>query len=154
MKKSTFYYVLNLTLIGFLAQIFSVSYAQEINPENHQTIGDYTVHFSVFNSTFILPDIASAYKIKRSKNENLINISVTKKGEYGGLPASISGHVTNLMQQRKELAFITIKEKTVTYYLAPILVSGKEIVHFNIQVTPQGETAPLDVTFTKTIYAD
>lgn len=128
--------------------------AQEINPETHQDFAKYAVHYSLFNSTFVLPEIAEIYKIKRSKYENLINISVSKKGEYGALPATVTGTSRNLMQQVKPLEFIEIKEETATYYLAPIRLTGKEILHFSINVIPEGETTPLEVKFTKTLYAD
>src|SRR5690606_28404423 len=33
-----------------------------------QRFGDYTVHFSVFNSTFITPEVASAYQLTRARD--------------------------------------------------------------------------------------
>ncbi len=121
--------------------------------DNWQNHGNYTVHYSVFNSTFLLPDIAKANKLKRSKYESLINILVTKGEKQGGVPVEISGTVKNLLQQQKTLDFVTIKEQGTVYYLAPIRVSNKEIVHFSISTKPAGAQAPLVTQFTKTLYA-
>ena len=144
LHKTAFFIL--FSLIGFS------SVAQEYN--DHTNFEKYSVHYTVFNSTFIKPDIASIYGIKRSKYENILNVSVTPVGQYGGLPVKLSGTVTNLMQQQKVLDFIQIKEESVTYYLAPVRINNKEVVHFNLQVTPEGETDPLTVKFSKTLYAD
>ena len=145
------------TLAYLLLGITPHVHAQEQNPEelkNHQDFDTYSVHYSFFDSTFVPPDIAAIHNIKRSKYENLVNISISKKGEYGALPANVTGTSRNLMQQVKSLEFIEIKEETATYYLAPIRLNGKEILHFSLQVIPDGETTPLDVTFTKTLYSE
>ena len=145
------------TLTYFLFGIAPYLHAQEQNPgelKNHQDFDTYSVHYSFFDSTFVPPDIAAIHNIKRSKYENLVNISISKKGEYGALPARITGTSRNLMQQVKPLEFIEIKEETATYYLAPIRLHGKEILHFSIQVIPHGETTPLEVNFTKTLYSE
>jgi len=107
----------------------------ETSPQGSVQAGDHEIHYSVFPSTFLRPEVASAYGIKRSKYESLLNISVTAKGEYGGLSVSIDGTATNLLQQQKTLKFIEIKEKTATYYLAPVRISGEEILHFKVDAT-------------------
>lgn len=121
--------------------------------DNTQTHGEYTVHYSVFNSTFILPEVAKANKLKRSKYESLVNILVTRGDKHGGVPVLISGKVKNLLQQQKNLEFITIAEQGTVYYLAPVRVSNKEVVHFTISVTPENTTTPLVTQFTKTLHA-
>ena len=122
----------------------------EYNDTTH--FDDFSVHYTFFPSTFIQPDIASAYNIKRSKYEILINISVTNPGEYGGIAAKIRGTTTNLMQQQKSLSIVEIKEKDVTYYLAPVHIAAKEIVHIDLYVTPEGHTETKHIKITKTLY--
>ena len=126
-----------------------------VRGENVQHFDNYSVHYTVFNSTFILEDVARTYQIKRSKYESLINISVVPKGEhFGGLPAQLSGTVTNLMQQQKALKFKEINEGDVVYYLAPVRISGEEVVHFDIQLLPENSGKPLSFKFTKKLYSD
>ena len=143
------FYVISLLTILFASGSYAAS-----NAENQQNFGEYTVHYSVFNSTFILPDVAKANGIKRSKYESLLNISVTRNDEHGGVPVNISGSVKNLLQQAKQLEFKTIQEKNTVYYIAPVRVSGKEVLHFDLSVLPENVRAPYKVKFTKTLYAD
>ena len=137
-----------LVILGHPICSFSQDY------QDHQTFEKYSVHYTLFSSTFVKPEVAAIHGIKRSKYENLLNISVVPKGEYGGLPATISGTATNLLQQQKTLDFIEIKEQTATYYLAPVRINNKEVIHFDIKVKLEGETDVLKVKFTKTVYAD
>ncbi len=130
----------------------ATSAAQE--GEEFKKFNNHTVYYTVFNSTFIAPEIAKAYGIKRSKYESLINIVVSKNGEHGGIPVTLSGTVADLMQQQKPLKFKTIKEENTVYYIAPVRVSGEEVVHFDIDIRIEGETVPLELKFTKKLYAE
>ncbi|MET0357712.1 MAG: DUF4426 domain-containing protein, partial [Cellvibrio sp.] len=61
--------------------------------QTSQKFGAYTVHYNVFNSKDIPPEVASIYKLTRSKDIALVNISLTKT-ENGstslGLPAIVA----------------------------------------------------------------
>lgn len=146
MKKQS---KLSLLLLLLFA---SVATANEF--QNSQEFERHSVHFSIFPSTFVQPDIARAHGIKRSAYENLINVSVRPTGKFGAFPAQVTGTMTNLLQQQKVLEFIEIAEKDATYYIAPLSINGKEIVHFVLNVIPEGETETLEVKFTKTLYSD
>jgi hypothetical protein len=115
------------------------------------------VHYNVFNSTDIPAKVADVYKLVRGKNRALVNISVTKT-ENGatslGLPAQITGVRRNLMQQRQQLKFIEVSEGNATYYLAPFVFNNEELLHFDIELTVNGVTQPLKVTFNRTLYSD
>jgi|SRR5690554_733562 len=124
-----------------------------------QSFGDYTVHFSTFNSVFITPEVAELYGITRARNQALINISVTKTdGDKTGLglPAKITGTARNLLQQQRVLDFAEIDEGYATYYLAPLKHTKEEVFHFTISVTPTGQehsnVAPMTVKFTRKLY--
>ena len=117
--------------------------------------GDYRVQHTVFNSSFIKPDIASAYNLTRGADHALVNIAVLKNGSgagSGSLAASVSGTVSNLMQQTKALQFKEIKEGEAVYYLADLRFENEEVLHFNITVTIGGRD--LDVKFSKTLYVE
>ncbi len=113
---------------------------------------NYVVHYTLFNSAFILPEVAKAYGITRSEQETLLNLTVTKKDEFGGLPASVSGSHKNLMQQQKNLRFTEISEKDAVYYLAPIRVSSEELLHFELNISPKGSNETLTVKFSQKVY--
>ena len=50
-----------------------------INAEQFKTFGDYTVHYSAFTTDTLSPSIAKSYKILRSKNRIMVNLSILKK---------------------------------------------------------------------------
>lgn len=126
-----------------------------------QRFGDYTVHFSTFNSAFITPDVAEAYGITRARNQTLINVSVTKTEADKtslGLPATLKGTATNLLQQQRVLDFAEIDEGNATYYLAPLKHSNEEVFNFAITLTPAGSAhddsiAPMTVKFSRKLYS-
>ncbi|WP_111642106.1 DUF4426 domain-containing protein [Marinimicrobium alkaliphilum] len=123
--------------------------------ENSQRFGDYQVHYTVFNSTFIPLEAAQAYGFTRARDRALVNISVTQRtddGESLGLPAQISGTATNLAQQQFRLRFEEIDEGTATYYLAPLRHTDQEVMHFDIEITPEGESDAIQFRFTRTLH--
>ncbi|MFT5085430.1 MAG: hypothetical protein ACI9Y1_003491 [Lentisphaeria bacterium] len=141
--------------IALLMFFSSTLQAQQTETFTQQTdVDGFTVRHVVFNSTFLLPEVAKAYGIKRSKYESLLNVSLSPNGQSGGLPAAIEGTATNLMQQQKSLKFIEINEENTTYYLAPVRVGNEEFLRFQLSLTPFGRKVPLTVKFSQKVYAD
>lgn len=122
--------------------------------KNSTTFPNYRIQHVVFNSTFVLPEVAQAYGLKRSKYESLVNISVYPSDATSTLPATISGTATNLMQQQKTLNFKKIEEQDAVYYLAPVHVGNEELLHFSLAITPEGSAETLELKFSQTVYAD
>lgn len=136
-----------------LLLISSLATASDNQP--FTAFGEYTVLHTVFNSSFLQPEVARAYKLTRGKNQALVNIAIIKntpEGSTRGLPAEVSGSIRNLMQQQKPLNFIEIKEQDAVYFLAPFRIDSEEVVHFNVEVKYEGRTFPL--TFSKHLYKD
>jgi hypothetical protein len=140
-------------ILGLLAFTPASHGQKDPNLRIETVVNGYTVRHVVFNSTFVLPEVAKIYGVKRSKFESLLNVSVNPKGELGSMPAEVTGTITNMMQQQKILEFKEIKEKDATYYLAPIRINNEELLHFDLSVTPAGGEA-LRVKFSQTVYAD
>lgn len=126
--------------------------AGELNQNSTQKFGEYTVHYSAFNSTFLQPDIAANYGLVRANNQILINITVqNSKGD--AIPAKLVGHTKNLMQQKKPLEFQTIEETYATYYMGAVRTTNEEVHHFEIDITPDNaETFTLK--FTRKLYVE
>lgn len=146
----------------FLAALFIFSQAAaQINQpkEMHtfQKFGEYTVHYTLFNSKQIPPDVAKIYHLTRSNDIAYINISLTKT-EQGitslGMPAMVKAKAINLMQQTKAIQFMEIKEPDATYYLASIRHTNEEDFRFEVSVIPEGETKPLQVMFNRRLYTE
>ncbi len=125
--------------------------------DQFQQFGNYQVHYIVFNSTELDPAIARNYGIKRSGRLAFINVSLlhTAPGRLPvGVPASISGTATNLIQQQRSLEFREIRETGAVYYVATLSVSNEEIYRFDLAVVPEGATAPLQVKFEQKVWVE
>lgn len=133
----------------------SLEFASADDLASTRQFDHYTVHYSVFPSTTITPEIAAIYGIKRGPGIALINITVIDddlRGEAFGQAATVTGTASNLMQQQRELAFKQITEPNAVYYLASLRHTNEEVMHFAISVTPQDKKTPFTFKFTKTLY--
>ncbi|TQV69621.1 DUF4426 domain-containing protein [Exilibacterium tricleocarpae] len=140
-------------LVVFIAALLGAGSAAA-GDKPFERFGDHQVFFSVYNSSFIKPDIARIYNITRGKDRALINIAVVKDGVQGGIPAQISGTATNLMQQQRKLEFSEIQEQDAVYYLASVRFTNEEVLNFAIDVKMPGNRRPYQLKFTKTLYVD
>jgi hypothetical protein len=141
---------LPLILIALLVQLSSQSLAQE------KTFGPYQVHYSVFNSTFLTPEVAQAYGITRGKNRALVNIAIRKQlksGEDIARRAIVTGSSTDLIH-KLELDFQEIEEQDAVYYIAEFKFNDKEMRSFTIKIQPDPNIAPYTLKFSKTLYED
>ena len=161
MKKIT---KLTQPLVMLLVSCFMVSTAVAADVPEARTLknepmrfGDYEVHFSAFNSTFIAPDIAKAYELERSSKHGLVNIAVrhVKDSEIGkAVTANLDGKHKNLLQQSVPLKFREVKEGSAVYYLAGFRFSNEEMLEFSIDVKPEGSDRSYPVKFRQKFYQD
>lgn len=128
--------------------------AISVNAENMKRLGNWHVHYIALNSTFMTPEIAKAYNLKRSKYNALINISVLDANIKGN-PAkevSISGTAQNKLGQIKTLEFKEVKEGDAIYYLAEMSYRNEESFKFKLDITDGREDHTL--TFSQTMYVE
>ena len=135
-----------------LLTVFTV--AAQASDKPYREFGNIKVFYSVFNSSFIQPDIASAYKIVRGKDRGLVNIAVLRDDKTGGTTALVKGTVSNILAQQQTLNFFEVREGDTVYYLAPFRIDNKDYMTFKIEVTPDPNKPPLSLTFQKTLYQD
>jgi len=124
--------------------------------ETMQQFGDYQVHYNVFNTTFLTPEIASEYGIVRSKKTALMNISVLKKqadGTYKGVLAKVSGDHFDLVK-KEVLKFQEVREENAVYYLSSFDIVHRIDVYFTVNVQVEGEPSVFTVKFQKRLYRD
>ena len=139
-----------------LTAIFFLCLSSSLYAENNKVFGDYDVHYSVLNSTFITPQVAKAYEIVRGKNRALINIAVRKRLEKGtsrAKKALISGESSDLIHT-KTLEFKEVVEQDAIYYLAELTFNDKELRTFTIKIQPDPNISPYTLKFQKTLYVD
>ncbi len=122
-----------------------------------KVFGNYTVHYIAVNSTFLTPEIAQQYKIVRSARRAFLNIAVLRNNADGSttpVAAKVEGGKRNLMQQTGDIDFVEIREGESIYYIGQFDFSNAEIVRFNVQVTPAGESAAEAIEWTTQLYSD
>lgn len=113
--------------------------------ENSTKIPGFTIHHNVITTDFLAPNIASAYRIIRSKNRGMINISIIQDVEgTTGKPVSagVSARVINLLGQSRHIPLREIREGEAIYYIGDFIIPGKEQLIFVLEVMPQGAKKP------------
>ncbi|MDA0120680.1 DUF4426 domain-containing protein [Vibrio sp. T11.5] len=120
-----------------------------------KTIKDVEVHYSAFNSTFLTPQVARSYELKRNGYSAIINISVLDNYQAGkpAINAKVSGSAKNLIGQTKTLEFREVKEGSAIYYLAEFPISEEENLTFNIDVNA-GNKGTGRLKFTQKFYVE
>ena len=125
---------------------------------NEQQVGEYTVHYNLFNSSMITPEVATQYKLKRSKNIALLNISVVRNtpdsDKVVGVVSNVFGQGSSLSGQHKGLAFREIKEESAIYYIARVKVFHGERLSFDIKVQPEKKGKLIPVSFKQQIFIE
>lgn len=127
-----------------------LSLAAIAHADTSQVFGDYEVHYSVFPTAFLQPEVAQAYGVVRADDRALLTIAVTDRENplAGGLPASISGTRTDLIQ-RHDIVFKPIQEQTAHYFISEFRFNSNERWIFDIRITPEGSNRPLSLRFEK-----
>lgn len=135
----------------FASLLFCLLLALPAFAERKQTFGELDVHYSVFNSSFLQPDIAAAAGLTRSKTVGVLNIAAIEGGK--GQPAKVSGTLKNLLGQTVELQFKQVLESGAVYYLAEFPLREREILTFSVNVQI-GAGAPHTLTFNQEVFPD
>lgn len=106
--------------------------------------GAYRIHYATFSSMIIPAEVAQAHQIVRAENRIVVNISARKDQQPVAL--ALSGHVTNLLEQRVELRFSEVREAEAIYYLATHPAMAEDTLQFELLATPPaGE--PVSIRF-------
>lgn len=135
----------------FAALMLCVCTALPAFAEQKQSFGELDVHYSVFNSSFIQPEIAATVGLTRSKRLGVLNVATL----YSGKPVAsrVEGEVKDLMGKRTQLTFTPIKEGDAVYYLAQFPIVSQELLQFSLTV--QGPTGPAhSVQFKQEVFPD
>lgn len=105
--------------------------------ENIKAYKLHTVHYNAFPSDSLPSQMTQKYKLKRSKNMAIVNISIIKNQPsipIQGIKSTVNGSVKNLMAQEKSLSFQEIHEGEAYYYIAQVPIEHNEIVKFKINI--------------------
>jgi len=125
-----------------LAALCLSSIAVAAHAEISQKFGPLEIHYNALTTDELLPEVARAYKIERSKTRGLVTMSVLKQNKVGvptPVAAKIAVYATNLNQQLAHVTMREIKEGTAIYYLGEFRVSPPDTLKFTASVEVAGE---------------
>jgi len=119
-----------MALIALVVSCFSFS----AFAEQKQTLGEWDVHYIVFSTPFLTPEVAASYGIVRSKFNALVNISVLDKTSGEAQRVDISGTAKNLLGNARKLTFKKVEDGDAIYYLAVLPFRDQETFRFEVDV--------------------
>jgi len=144
-------------IIAITLALLLHSFGPAANAQQAKDFGDYSIHYNAFTTDLLSADVAKAYNITRSKNRAFLNISVVKK-EMGtaGKPvrARVEVTATNLSAQYKSFDMRELSDQDAIYYIAEAPIANRELLRFNLAVTPEGEQNTYTFTFQQEFFTN
>jgi len=96
----------------------------------------YVIHYTTLNSMLIPPAVAKAHDIVRSERRIVTNITIRKDNE--AVKALVKGYTKNLFGQIFTMRFDQVEEPKAIYYLSNQLIDERDILDFEIDISPSG----------------
>jgi len=140
-----------MSLLAGMLLIFPLAVAAE----NSKDFGQYVIHYNAMATDFLSPEIARQYRITRSRNRGMINITVLKKIlGTPGQPVHARVEVTayNLAGQSRRIHTREIRDGNAIYYIGEFGVANEETLKFSVQARPQGSQEEVEVEFSQDFY--
>lgn len=126
-----------------------------IASENSKDFGQYVIHYNAMATDFLPPEIARQYRITRSRNRGMLNITVLKKilGSPGQpVHARVEVSAQNLTGQSRRIATREIRDGNAIYYIGEFGVANEETLKFSVRARPQGSQEEVNVEFSQDFY--
>ncbi len=145
------------TIYQFAAVMLFACFTLAAQADTPVKVGEYTVHFSAFNTDTLQPNMAKAYNITRSKNRGMFTISIMKDAPSlspMGRPvrAMIKASASNLTGQLRDFKVREIDEGDAVYYISVFHVTAGETLDFDIKIAPEDGGKPFSVKFRQQFY--
>jgi len=125
--------------------------------ENYKDFGPYVIHVNALTTDQLPAEVASNLGLVRSSKRALLNVVVMKKGE--GLAdqpveSNVQVSAANLTGQNKGITMRKVTEQDTIYYIGETGVNRREVLLFDIDVVPDGETEKYSLRFKDEFYGD
>ena len=137
-----------------LAALFLCAVTAVAHAEISQKFGPLEIHYNALITDELLPEVARAYKIERSKTRGLVTISVLKQNQVGvplPVPARITVYVTNPSQQLANITLREVREGSAIYYLGEFRVTPPDTLKFTATVEVKDEPKR-EIVFSQKFY--
>ncbi|MEN8204602.1 MAG: DUF4426 domain-containing protein [Pseudomonadota bacterium] len=125
--------------------------------ENSKDFGQFVIHYNAMATDMVPAQVAHEYRIRRSRNRGMVNITVLKKVLGSpGLPvhAHVEVNAQNLAGQRRTIRVREIREGNAIYYIGEFGVANEETLKFSVRARPQGSQEFVEVQFSQDFYTN
>lgn len=125
-----------------LLMLSSAVFAQA--QQKPQRFGDLLVHYNMFHSSYLEPDVAANTGLQRGPTHGVMTILVERDTPAGKKPvdALVSGTVDNLLQQSRPIEFIRIEEGDALYFVGNYTSAQRGVLRFKVNIQAE-EGAPV-----------
>lgn len=134
------------TTRSLLAGLTCLLLTQIAIAENSTRTGGYTIHHNAMTTDSLPVQVATAYRIQRSKNRALLNVSILRDepGKVGTpVRAQIRAVARTLYGQIRPIELREVVEDQAIYYIADFPVDHREMLNFEFEIMPEGGRYPL-----------
>ena len=128
-----------------------------VDAENSKDFGQFVIHYNAMATDVVPPQVARKYRITRSQNRGMINITVLKKvlGSPGQpVHARVEVNAQNLAGQGRTIHVREIREGNAIYYIGEFGVANEETLKFDVRARPQGTQEFVEVQFSQDFYTN
>lgn len=125
--------------------------------ERAKRFGNYTVHYNVLTTDILDPEVARSYRIVRSRQRAMINVTVLE-GEAPALlqpvRAEVSVKAANLNAQMRDIEVRPLHDAEAIYYIGEFPVSHLETLTFSVTISPEGSDQRFSFEFSEAFYTE
>jgi hypothetical protein len=129
-----------------------------LSAQQFERIGDYQIHYSAVNTSFLPLEVAEEHDIQRSQGTALLNVSVLEEQADGStrpVIATVDGRVGRLGEGNdKPLAFRSLRIGETPSQVAVFGIHEDEPMRFDLDVRYDRNAAPAQVSFIQRFYID
>ncbi len=126
--------------------------------QQFEQVGDYQIHYSAVNTSFLPAAVAREHGIQRSQAMALLNVSVMESLEDGStrpVIASVDGRSAALDgSDESPLAFRSLRIDDTPSQVAVFRIREDEPMRFDLRVRYDRNAEPAEVSFIQRFYID
>ncbi|MDW7745826.1 DUF4426 domain-containing protein [Halomonas sp.] len=126
--------------------------------QQYEQVGDYQIHYSAVNTSFLPEEVAREHGIQRSQVMALLNVSVMEELEDGStrpVTASVDGRIGGLEGgDATPLSFRSLRIGDTPSQVAVFRIHEDEPMRFDLRVRYDRNAAPAEVSFIQRFYID
>jgi len=121
--------------------------------QQSERFGPFELHYSVVNTTFLDPEVATTYGITRGEKRGILNLAVREHLAEGSTARSmlVQGRTWDLIQNQF-LEFKEVREGPAIYYIAQFKFINEEWRFFEVDFRPDGAEQTYTFKFKHQLY--